>query len=102
MLTRLALATLFVSLWLSPVRAQDTSSAEGYLRAADVSLKRGQFEKVLKFARSVIEAATRSGKELSPFYLLEARARAGLHDAEGAQRAFVNVLGLSPDWKLDK
>jgi hypothetical protein len=102
MLARLALAALFVGLWLAPVRAQDTRAAEGFLPAADVSLKRGQFEKVLKFARTTIEAGTRNGRELSPFYLLEARARAGLKDAAGAQRAFVNLLGLTPEFKLEK
>jgi tetratricopeptide (TPR) repeat protein len=103
MLARLALAALFVGLWLSPVRAQqDTRAAEKYLAAADVSLKRGQFEKVLKFARVAIEAGTRSGSELAPFYLLEARASAGMRNAEGALRAFTNLLALAPEFKLEK
>src|SRR5688572_12820115 len=95
MLIRLALAALFVGLWLAPVQAQE-------VRAAEQALKRGDFQKARKLARGAIEAGTRRGSELAPLYLLEARASAGLHDAAGALQAFVNLLGLAPEFKLEK
>jgi hypothetical protein len=93
--SRLALAALCAWSWIAPAAAQDT-------RAAEVALAHGDFDKALQLVRSAIEAGTRTGAELSPLYGLEARAHAGLHEAEGTLRAFTCLLALSPEFRLEK
>jgi hypothetical protein len=87
--------TLCVVLLALPARGQDT-------RAGEAALSRGEHQKALRLASDALEAGVRTGAELAPIYLLEAKSRAALNDAEGTLRAFMRLLAVDPQFRLDK
>jgi hypothetical protein len=89
------LVTLWVALLAMPALAQDA-------RAAEVALSLGDHQKALRLATEALEAGVRVGAELAPIYLLEAKSRAALNDAEGARRAFTCLLAVNPQFRLDR
>jgi hypothetical protein len=89
------LVTLCAALFASRALAQDT-------RAAEAALSHGDHQRALRLAQDALEAGVRSGVELAPLYLLEAKSRAGLNDAEGTLRAFTCLLAVDPEFRLDK